>query len=152
MKPRGNVLNNQCGLLNTGHPNCRIYHILLILSFVNIYLSSVVSKLGLLWSTQLRTFLCSYSTYRQALFYCPSQILHLVQVEDFCQPYTSSTGTIFPTASVHFVPVSHFGIFSQHLMLLKIVFVILWSVIFDITIMTYLRFRESLVVFSNTFF
>ena len=38
MKHRGNVLNNQCGLLNTGHTNCRIYHILFILSFVNVYL------------------------------------------------------------------------------------------------------------------
>lgn len=109
-----NKSNNQCGLLNTGHPDCRLYRVLFILSSGNVYLCCFQAW-AILWRTQLWTFLCSYRTYRQVCFiilhrYCTFYKLKISGKHTPALLVPFFQVGICP-AFVHLVPVSHFGIF-----------------------------------------
>lgn len=153
MKPRGNVLNNQCGLLNTGHPDCRLYRVLFILSSGNVYLCCFQTW-AIMKNAAMNIFMFIQNL-QTGLFYYPSQILHFLQVEDFWQAYTSSTGTIFPSWDLSSICSLGTCVTFWYILTTSYAFKNCicdpWSAVFDITIKTYLRFRESLVVFTIHF-
>ena len=93
---------------------------------------------------------------RDTLFYCVCRYCIFYRLKVCGNPVLSKPiGAIFPTAFAHFVSLCHILVITvtfQTFLLLLHLYSNLWSVIFDVTTMTYQRLRWWLAFFSNKVF